>query len=639
LSEELSASGHLLYETRRELLEAKKMFHNLSKAEIGIQECLRALNLAQTAQLHINDRSFADALRQIDELERTQLRLIEGYGFAGRLRAWIPVQVNKIRDCAAKDMQDWLATVRARSELLGQQALGEAQHRLENPTEEGSLGNLAEVEFEGLLASHHLFELMGRRKEFLSLLCEGRRQQLAILLEAQPISVKDPELRSFQILLENLAGFFTVEYYLTLLPQDVYSLPFVETLWDQAVARIQTAVDDATNLALPSAQQQQRFLLQLKQSLAYFLGACQTFPFSSTRLSETIDALFYRFVELLKEQFGSSIEENIGGDSLELFVINSTELFDQLRESFVFLRDLKFDSATIFPFTMSVVDLYQTVDKFITMFRDFLDGIRQRTGELDDIARKAVDSYLLCEANRLFLERSEGSVDLRQLVALYLNFDSLEHISSDISALLSVRPMRLHAVQMFSDSKTKVIVVIQSRLRTSINGVMHAYKSLNRLPESKPVGPSKPITDIVAFVTQTRTLLGESLDNTTFELVFVFLFKALADGLISCLSDPSVPVMNLEYIMGVQSDLQHLLEALHHHALDLSIFDPLSELLELALSRSCHDFMDPMVRQRSYGHLTPQLVTAFLSKVDPKAQAKRSSIDDLIMLLGNQTLS
>lgn len=599
------------------------MFHNLSKAELAIQECLRALNLAQTAQLHINDGAFSDALRQIDELERTQLRLVEGYGFASKLRDWIPVQKGKVRDHAAKDLQDWLASVRERSEQLGLTAMAQGA---------AQSGSLSDVNFEGLLASLHLFELMGRRRDFVTLLCEGRRQQLAILLEPQIVSAKDAELKVFTLLLEHLAGFFLVEYYLTLLPQDIYSLPFVEALWEHALKRIHQGIDEASALTLPSPQQQQHYLMRLKEILIGFLDACQACPLPTARLGEAIDGLFFRFVELLKEQFGASLEENISGDTLELLHVSSAELFQQLRSSFAFLRDTKYDEATAFPFTMSVVDLFQTISKFNELFRSFLEGIRHPKGELCDIMRKAIDSYLLREANRLFMERVEAANEQRQLFALYMNFAALEQISTDIATMLGTRP--LQSAQTFSESKAKALAAFQKRIKQSVETYTGAYRSMNRQPETKPPGPAKTAEEIVAFVTKTRAMLGETLDLDSQNLVFSYLFKTIAEGITSSLTDPTAPQMNLEFVQGMQSDLNFLLESFQHHSLDLNAFDTLGQLYQLALSKSCHEFTDPMKKQSSYGQLSPELVASFLAKVSPAAQAKRSSIEDLVALLG-----
>lgn len=629
------------------MLEAQKMYWNLGKAELGIQECLKALSLAQTATLHINDKSFADALRHLDELERTQLRLIDGYSFAEKLRAWIPAQVEKIREMAAKDMRDWLANVRERSELLGQQALGLAQARIES--DNSSLGfvhedavklkQLVEVDFDGLLASLHLFELMGRRKEFIGLLCEGRRQQLAIILEAQVVSMKDPELKSFQSLMENLAGFFIVEYYLTLLPQDVYSMPFVETLWDQALSKVDRVVNEGAAMS-HSHNQQQQYLLKLKWALIFFLGAIQAYPFPSSKLYESIDALFYRFVELLKEDHGRSIEDAITKDHLEPLRITSADQHEAIK--FEFLRqDPDFAEMTSLPFASSLCQVYDVIVRFSDLFSTFLEGIHQRTGELDEIARKAIDMHMLREASRLYVERAK-TAELRQLMVIYSTLSCLEKILPDITRLLAQKGnsknIKLQAQTYFASAKTEVVQVIQNKLRIGLSGVMESYKLVNKTPDTKPTGPSEGIQNIVTFVGQTRTLLGDQIEPSVFELVFGFLFKAIAAGLLGTLTDPSIPSINLEYMEGFKNDLEFLLEALTHHALNLETFAELQEIVSLALSPSCHEYMDPIVRQREYSHLRSEIVVPFLAKIAPKFNAKRLSIEDLIMLLGRQQL-
>lgn len=625
------------------------MYWNLGKAELGIQECLKALSLAQTATLHINDKSFADALRQLDELERTQLRLIEGYSFAEKLRAWIPAQVEKIRELAAKDMRDWLANVRERSELLGQQALGLAQARIESNSNSSvgcvhedavKLKQLVEVDFDGLLASLHLFELMGRRKEFLGLLCEGRRQQLAIILEAQVVSMKDPELKSFQSLMENLAGFFIIEYYLTLLPQDVYSMPFVETLWDQALAKVDRVVNEGAAMS-HSHNQQQQYLLKLKWALIFFLGAVQAYPFPSSKLYQSIDALFYRFVELLKEDHCRTIEEAIMKDPLEPLHITSTEQYASIQ--FEFLRqDSAFEeTTTILPFAPSLIQIYDVIVRFSDLFSTFLEGIHQRTGELDEIARKAIDTHMLREASRLYVERAK-TAELRQLMVVYGTLASLEKILPDITRLLAQKGnsknIKLQAQTYFVSAKTEVVQVIQNKLRTGLSSFVESYKSVNRTPDTKPTGPSDCIRNIVTYVGQTRTLLGDQIEPSVFELVFGFLFSHIADGLLGTLTDPSSQSINLEYIEGFKLDLDFLLESLRHHSLNLDTFAELQEIVSLALSPSCHEYMDPIARQRDYSHLRAEIVVPFLSKLAPKVNAKRLSIEDLIMLLGRQKI-
>jgi hypothetical protein len=94
----------------------------------------------------------------------------------------------------------------------------------------------------------------------------------------------------------------------------------------------------------------------------------------------------------------------------------------------------------------------------------------------------------------------------------------------------------------------------------------------------------------------------------------------------------------MEYLEGFKVDLDFLLEAFHHHTLNLDAFAELQEILSLALSPSCHEYMDPIIRQQNYSHLRAEIVVPFLSKVTPKASSKRLSIEDLIMLLGRQKI-
>lgn len=84
LKEALGNSGEVLLAkklTRLELLETQL---NLERCINACNDSLKAFNLAQMAALHILDRKFEDALRQLEILSK-QIRCIEEFSFSQQL--------------------------------------------------------------------------------------------------------------------------------------------------------------------------------------------------------------------------------------------------------------------------------------------------------------------------------------------------------------------------------------------------------------------------------------------------------------------------------------------------------------------------------------------------------------------------
>ena len=80
----LSESCEQRLAKRMNRLELLQVQLNLQKCMSACRNSLKAFNLAQMASLHIMDRKFEDAIRQLDALGR-QLRSIEDFSFSRQL--------------------------------------------------------------------------------------------------------------------------------------------------------------------------------------------------------------------------------------------------------------------------------------------------------------------------------------------------------------------------------------------------------------------------------------------------------------------------------------------------------------------------------------------------------------------------
>ena len=84
LRSHLSESGELILLKKTMRLELLELQLNLDHCIEACDNSLSAFNLAQMAALHILDRKFEDALRQLDALSK-QIRAIEEFSFVQQL--------------------------------------------------------------------------------------------------------------------------------------------------------------------------------------------------------------------------------------------------------------------------------------------------------------------------------------------------------------------------------------------------------------------------------------------------------------------------------------------------------------------------------------------------------------------------
>lgn len=84
LKQQIATSGEVLLAKKIERLDLLQVQHNLNGCYEACESSLRAFSLAQMASLHILDRKFEDALRQLDSLSR-QIRLIDNFSYSQQL--------------------------------------------------------------------------------------------------------------------------------------------------------------------------------------------------------------------------------------------------------------------------------------------------------------------------------------------------------------------------------------------------------------------------------------------------------------------------------------------------------------------------------------------------------------------------
>lgn len=403
------------------------MLLNVGKAIQALEDCLKALNLLLMIQLEISDGHEHSAVKLIDELQgKGALRAIEDMPFYPTVIKSLEACKKSVWDSATGQVKRWLSSVRDESSIMGSLALSQLQTRFEQfqrqqqpaskpfelflaevAAEDSSIitaNDLVKVDFAPLQSSLRLFSMMDKRSELINLLLETRHVQLDLILNSRVLLEKpDTDPKSLRSFLNSLTGFFIFERLLTRLPIGIYPLSHLESRWELAQSRIREIALDSLRL---SSSDRAAFM-KIKWQLVFFIHALEMFGYPKIQLVDTVLTLFYRYVDLLRQD---SIEKCTGSINKDTFI----EMTSVNNGTIKLLPNLT-TSTMDARFSPCLIDCVQTVQStFLTNFSIFLEGVpgcSNRTIDFSDLARRTVDDQILPACARALVQRIQSLVD------------------------------------------------------------------------------------------------------------------------------------------------------------------------------------------------------------------------------------
>lgn len=673
--EEVGQCGQLLYDTKVEIHETRKMMEHTQRLVLALEDCLKALNCAHETALEVADKNHGRALRLMERLQGDLLPRIESFSFSVQLQEWVPAQLEAIRGAALDELKTWLGVVRGQTPLLGEQAFNRAQKRIErwremhrdittptainaSPIEEGrsavAYAELIEMEredaaaiimsppikvdFAPLLQVVHLFDLMNRRAEFQVMFSEYRRAQAKVIFDL-PVNVKEGEGKSFANFLHHVAGFFIMEYFLARKPQKFYSRAHVEGLWETAVRIINNYILESLG-----EHADQGVFMKIKWLQVFFLHAMEIYDiYSITTMLDTILSLFYRYVDLAKAERAQAIHAAAQSADLCRIEVTNPAAWARWQRQFTFLNDelVSLEGGNYLPFSSFVGDTFNNINDFINNFYVFLEGIPQQSSELDDIAKKTCD-WFIEQAAKFGAEKLEMAThfDITSIIQILKDLECLRKIQPDIARILMAKEKsrRANAVQMFSDDAIlKSIHLAQehlfSRVGEELDSALKSTKYDVYLSVT-PITPSRISDTFISHYHQTVSLLYEAhLDDSTIKQLKFSLFNHLADYIHELLKNDTTVAINLNFIIQLDLDLQAWAQlAESEDPLLMESFVELRQLITLMLVEQTHEYLDPIIRNRKYSNLRPSEIIPILQKLKEPITKKRN-FEDMILLL------
>ena len=493
------------------------MLLNVGKAIRALDDSLQALNLLQRINLDISDGAYQEAVKLIDELQgKGLLRAIEEMPFCKQIEAAVEVSKKRVWDAASGKVKSWLVTVREDTILMGNLALSQLQTRYEqfersshNSTEISrgfqlflaetaaedaaviTCNDMFKIDFTPLQDVWRLFSLMDRQGELAALLIENRRVQLELILGGRVgMERADSDPKSFRSFLNALVGFFIFDRQLARLSLGIYPFGQVELRWEEAQVRLREIAMESLKL---SASDRAAFM-KIKWQLVFFTHCTDMFGFPANPLVETIFALFYRYVDLLRQD---TIERCQMAILRDLFTSTCPENAEMLRV----LPQLTGKSVD---FSASLWECVACIQSFMNSFKVFLEGVpgvEGRRADFADLSRKTVDDHILSGVAKAFTERlyDEALTDPGQKMQVLYDLDCFKRMCSAGGDLVKIVTQIYDRNDLFLNSKNTFNAAFEASqqilLHSCIEGIDPLLQKLNydRNPPSKITSPSPVI--------------------------------------------------------------------------------------------------------------------------------------------------
>jgi len=443
LNNEMQLSGEELIDKKKKLIMDKKILNNINLTIGTLKHCLGILDKTNKINIQIENHKYYSALRMVEELQTIHLSNIIQFQFAQHIQECIPLMKERIKIAVTKEMKNWLIKIRENSRKVGNLAMEQTSSKIllksgnnTQPTNqpnnatsidlvinEDSEQNLIDndyvkIDFKPLYQCLHIYDVLGESLELKNSYEEIRRQQASSILTT-PFSLKSKDnLQTFKTYINDIVGFFIIEYIVMNSTQNFRSKVWVDSLWELTINKTR---DNIAN-QLGDCESTDLFL-EIKNVVVVFIQTLESYNYSVSKLLDLMIILFEKYSRLLKQQFSTQLTQIIQNEDFIPMVLNSADEYEKLLNAYTLQEDSKVilqGFPRTLAFSKSFPDSCVIVKSFIQKFYQFIQGFTQNYGEMDDLLKKSLDSLLLDDLNGSLIRKMKSkSIKLTQVVQIF----------------------------------------------------------------------------------------------------------------------------------------------------------------------------------------------------------------------------
>ncbi|XP_059625652.1 exocyst complex component SEC15B [Cornus florida] len=704
LKSSLSSSNTQLQSVARPLLssldsfvEARNVCRNVALAIDSVRTCVQLIELCSRANFHLSAKNFYMALKCVDSIESQFLDKTPSTTLRRMLEKQIPAIRSNIERRINKEFGDWLVEIRTVSRNLGQLAIGHASaarqreeelrikqrqaeeqsrlslrdcvYALEEEDDDG-LGEIGDEGKDGygnygtgilgfdltpLYKAYHIHQTLGVEDRFKQYYFENRKLQLTSDFQ---VSSMTPFLESHQTFFAQIAGFFIVEDRILRTGGGLISKMEVENLWDTAVSKMCSVLEDQF-----SRMQTANHLLLIKDYVSLLSVTLRRYGYPVDALLDVLSKHRDKYHELLLSDCRKQMAEALAADKFEQMLMKKEYEYSMNVLSFhIQTSDIIPAFPYVAPFSSMVPDCCRIVRSFVEDSVSFMSY----GGQLDfyDVVKKYLDRLLGEVLDGALLKLISTSIHgVSQAMQVAANLAVMERACDFFfrhAAQLSGIPLRMaeRGRRQFPLNKARDAAeeMLSGLLKQKVDGFMQLIENVNWMIDEPPQGGNEYVNEVIIYLETLVSTAQQILPIQVLKRVLQDVLSHISEMIVGALYGESVKRFNMNAIMGVDVDIR-LLESFAETQAPLlsdadanqlkTAFVEARQLINLLLSNHPENFLNPVIRERSYNSLDYRKVVTISEKLRDqsdrlfgtfgsrgyKQNPKKKSLDALIKRL------
>ena len=625
------------------------------------------------------------ALKCLDSIETEFLDKTPSSTLRRMLEKKIPAIRAHIERKVSKEFGDWLVEIRVVCRNLGQLAIGQAssarqreedlrikqrqaeeQSRLslrdcvyalqEEDDEEDNHGdNTNGFDLTPLYRAYHIHQTLGLGDRFKQYYFENRKLQLTSDFQ---VSSMTPFLESHQTFFAQIAGFFIVEDRVMRTGGGLISKIEVENLWETAVSKMCSVLEDQF-----SRMQTANHLLLIKDYVSLLGVTLRRYGYPVDALLDVLSKHRDKYHELLLSDCRKQISEALAADKFEQMLMKKEYEYSMNVLSFQLqTSDIVPAFPYVAPFSSTVPDCCRIVRSFVEDSVSFMSY----GGQLDfyDVVKKYLDRLLSEVLDEALLKLITTSVHgVSQAMQMAANMAVMERACdfffrhaaqlSGISLRMAERGRRQFPLGKARDSAEEML---SGLLKAKVDGFMTLIENVNWMADEPAQNGNEYVNEVIIYLETLVSTAQQILPAQVLKRVLQDVISHISENIVGVLCGDSVKKFNVNAIIGIDVDIRFLESFADNQAPIFSEGDAnqlkkaLAEsrqLVNLLLSDHPENFMNPVIRARSYNTLDYRKVVTISEKLrdqsdrlfgtfgsrGAKPNPKKKSLDALIRRL------
>lgn len=683
-----------LLTTLDSFVEARNKCKNITLAIQSLRTCVQLVELCSRANRHLSENNFYMALKCVDSIEREFMNKTPSTTLRRMLEKQIPAIRSHIERRITKEFGDWLVEIRVVSRNLGQLAIGQASasrqreeelrikqrqaeeqsrlslrdcvYALEEEDDDGFNGisddgkdgysnGMLGFDLTPLYRAYHINQTLGLEDRFKKYYFENRKLQLTSDFQ---VSSMTPFLESHQTFFAQIAGFFIVEDRVLRTGGKLVSKMEVENLWDTAMSKMCSVLEDQF-----SRMQTANHLLLIKDYVSLLSVTLRRYGYPVEALLDVLSKHRDKYHELLLSDCRKQITEALAADKFEQMYMKKEYEYSMNVLSFQLqTSNIMPAFPYVAPFSCTVPDCCRIVRSFIEDSVSFMS----HGGQLDfyDVVKKYLDRLLtevLDGALLKLINTSIGGVtQAMQMAANMAVFERACDFFFRHAAQLSGIPLRMaeRGRRLFPLTKSRDAAeeMLSGLLKQKVDGFLLLIENVNWMADEPLQSGNEYVHEVIIFLETLTSTAQQILPVQVLKRVLQDVLFHISEMIVGALLGESVKRFNVNAVMALNVDIQMLESFAENQAPLLSEADAgqlkaaLAEsrqLVNLLSSNHPENFLNPVIRERSYNALDYRKVVTISEKMKDqtdrlfasfgtrgaKQNTKKKSLDALIKRL------